>query len=57
MTGGSATRFIFVLNDNSTYDLEYYNPGTAATIASKAGDFKYTTSANIESYWSRFDYE
>lgn len=57
MTGGSVTRFIFALSDGSNYDLEYYNPGTKPTVASEIGEYIYYTSANLEKYWSKFDYE
>ena len=52
MTGGSVTRFIFVLSDGREYDLEYYNPGGIPSLFSKAGNFEYQTSANLEKYWT-----
>ena len=57
MTGGSVTRFIFVLSDGTEYDLEYFNPGSIPSLISKAGNFEYQTSANIEKFWTIFDYE
>ncbi len=57
MTGGSVTRFIFVLSDGKEYDLEYCNSGVNPTISSKAGGFTYQTSANFEKYWTKLDYE
>ena len=52
MTGGSVTRCIFVLSDGREYDLEYYNPGGIPNLFSKAGNFEYQTSANLEKYWT-----
>ena len=57
MTGGSVTRFIFVLSDGKEYDLEYYNSGGIPSLCSKAGNFGYQTSANLEKYWINLDYE
>ena len=57
MTGGSVTRFIFVLSDGNEYDLEYYNPGSIPSLISKAGAFEYQTSENLDKYWTTFDYE
>ena len=57
MTGGSVTRCIFVLSDGREYDLEYYNPGGIPSLFSKAGNFEYQTSINLEKYWTNFDYE
>ena len=57
LTGGSATRFVFVLSDGKEYDLEYCNSDVNPTISSKAGHFEYQTSANLEKYWTRLDYE
>lgn len=57
LTGGSATRFVFVLSDGKEYDLEYCNSDVNPTISSKAGYFEYQTSANLEKYWTRLDYE
>ena len=57
LTGGSVTRFIFVLSDGNEYDLDYYNPGSSPSLTSKAGDFEYQTSVNLERYWTTFDYE
>ena len=57
MTGGSVTRFVFVLSDGNEYDLDYYNPGSSPSLISKAGNFEYQTSANLEKYWITFDYE
>ena len=57
LTGGSATRFIFVLSDGKEYDLEYCNSDLNPTISSKAGHFEYQTSANLEKYWTRLDYK
>lgn len=57
MTGGSVTRFVFVLSDGKEYDLEYYNPEGIPSLFSKAGNFEYQTSANLEKYWTNLDYE
>ena len=57
LTGGSVTRFIFVLSDEKEYDLEYCNSDVNPTISSKAGHFEYQTSANLEKYWTSLDYE
>ena len=57
MTGGSVTRFVFVLSDGNEYDLDYYNPGSSPSLTSKAGDFEYQTSVNLERYWTTLDYE
>ena len=57
MTGCSVTRFVFVLLDGTEYDLEYSNSGETPTISSKAGGFTYQTSANLEKYWTKLEYE
>ena len=57
MTGGSATRFIFILSNGTEYDLEYYNSGMTPSLISKAGNFVYQTSANLEKYWTKLDYD
>ena len=57
MTGCSVTRFIFGLSDGTEYDLEYSNSGATPTISSKAGGFTYQTSANLEKYWTKLEYE
>ena len=57
MTGGSSTRFIFVLSDGTRYDLEYYNSGGIPSLFSETGNFEYQTSANLEKYWTNLDYE
>ena len=57
MTGGSSTRFIFVLSDGTGYDLEYCNSGMTPNLVSKAGNFVYQTSANLEKYWTKLDYD
>lgn len=57
ITGGSVTRFVFVLSDGTEYDLEYSNSGETPTISSKTGGFTYQTSANLEKYWTKLEYE
>ena len=57
MTGGSVTRFIFILSDGTEYDLEYCNSGMNPSLISKVGAYEYQTSANLEKYWTKLDYE
>ncbi len=57
MTGGSVTKFIFVLSDGTEYDLDYCNSGMTPSLISKAGNFVYQTSANLEKYWTKLDYD
>ena len=57
MTGGSVTRFIFILSDGTEYDLEYCNSGMNPSLISKVGAYEYQTSANLEKYWTKLDYK
>ena len=57
MTGGSVTRFIFVLLDGTKYDLVYCNTGMNPSLISKASDYEYQTSVNLEKYWTKLDYK
>lgn len=57
MTGGSAIRFEFLLEDNSVYKLESFNAGVYQILSLPEENQKYTTSANLEKYWNQFSYE